>query len=73
MAYLGRFYRFSQIPAGLFIGYVIRDDFIDKNQPEFICNLSGVTIGILGSFVWPILMGAYGYVNYENYERNKIV
>lgn len=61
-----RFYKVTQLPAALCIGFITRQDFIDKDQPEFISNVSGITIGIIGSFVWPGLAAMYSYTNYKN-------
>ena len=65
------FYKVSQIPAALCIGYITRQDFVEKKQPEFISNVSGITIGILGSFVWPGLAAVYSYSSYTDNNSNK--
>lgn len=65
MATFVRFYKLSQIPAALCIGYTTRKECQETNQPEIISNVSGVTIGIIGSYVWPGVAAVYGYKNYN--------
>lgn len=71
MSTLRKLYKYSQIPAALCIGYIIRKDAIENKQPEIISNISGVTIGIICSYVWPGMAMAYGYVKYNDQQLMK--
>ncbi len=61
-----RFYKYSQIPAALCIGYIVRKESLELNQPEVMSNISGMTMGIICSYVWPGMALAYGYVQYND-------
>lgn len=64
-------YRVFQVPSALLIGNWVRNESLEAKEPTIISNISGVTCGILGSFVWPLVPVVYGYQEYQDYKGHQ--